>query len=1133
MCGIFAVLGGNARQVCPSAQLLGSLAQKSLEGIDSADLVEGLQRSAGALQQLDELLTNGAGVESLLVHEGVADSIVDAVARIDAHVRETEASLDNDRLPAGTDLEQLNAALVAVRDAKWSIERDRLRSVRAVEALLAGTRQRSAIDAYTAIQHSLSAIDRLEVRGRDSAGIAVAVRNAGPLSPELQARLGQRQDPRFLNNAVSVAGDVVTFVYKAAAEIGSLGDNVASIRRAIEADKDLRELLEAPTAQVTVVSHTRWASVGTVSEPNAHPVDSTEVGGEPAPYVIASLNGDVDNFMQLRHDNQLQLADDITTDAKVIPTLVSRQMANGEAALDAFRSTVAQFEGSVAIECLTAQAPDKLMLAVRGSGQGCYVGFADNAFVVASEPYGLIETCSSYFRIDGETPSPISGARGQVVELDAQNAGKPEGVRRVSYGGEELAFDPLELVVSEITTRDIDRGDAPHFLLKEISESPESVRRTLRGKIGGGSGRRSVDLSLDSFPQSIRSRLVSGEINQILAIGQGTAAVASQTIASVLEHIAPDIPVATKPATELSGFGLRDDMSNTLIVAVSQSGTTTDTNRTVDLARSRGASVIAIVNRRESDLTQKADGVLYTSDGRDVEMSVASTKAFYSQVVAATLLALAIAETRGDCDRREVHQLIEALRKLPEAMQTVLGRRSQVAKAAQEFAPSRRSWALVGNGANLIAARELRIKLSELCYKSIACDVTEDKKHIDLSSEPMIIVCAAGLSGSNASDVVKEVAIYKAHKACPIVICSEGTQIEAPAVIEVPVVHPAIDFVLSTMVGHLFGYDAALAIDAQARMLRSVRATVDDVIANADPDEDVTFARLRSEVSEQATEALRALRSTEFDGHLQTATGINLTSLLRASIGLLHLDALEVELDRPVTPLSMMHELVGGLSAAIDELTRPIDAVKHQAKTVTVGISRTEESYADIRLVKAAVEAGTARRNLSYRSMRLLSALEGAVVDVVGFTRYAVSGDVHTHNATVEVIGRGGIAEQMTSRADSDPRLIGTKHRAAYERVVTVGRGERDGRSVIIVPETEGQKVEAILLLHVEFEERLDAVAARQVLTGYRGRYSALVDAVTETEPEFDDTKLAEMPILELLVEPVRVLADNWRTTQP
>ena len=96
-------------------------------------------------------------------------------------------------------------------------------------------------------------------------------------------------------------------------------------------------------------------------------------------------------------------------------------------------------------------------------------------------------------------------------------------------------------------------------------------------------------------------------------------------------------------------------------------------------------------------------------------------------------------------------------------MRAVLAQRDVIGAAASAHAPFRRYWAVVGNGPNRIAAHEVRIKLSELCYKSIACDGTEDKKHIDLSSEPMILVCAAGLTGSNADDVAKELAIYRAQ----------------------------------------------------------------------------------------------------------------------------------------------------------------------------------------------------------------------------------------------------------------------------------------------------------------------------------------------------------------------------------
>src|SRR6185312_11440499 len=165
----------------------------------------------------------------------------------------------------------------------------------------------------------------------------------------------------------------------------------------------------------------------------------------------------------------------------------------------------------------------------------------------------------------------------------------------------------------------------------------------------------------------------------------------------------------------------------------------------------------------------------------------------------------------------EAHDILTALRKLPDAMRSVVDNREVIAPIAQRQALTRRYWAVVGSGSNIIAARELRIKLSELCYKAIACDATEDKKHIDLSSEPMTLVCAAGIEGSNIDDVGKEVAIYRAHRGVPIVIAGEPSRARfgaASEVIAVPAVHPRLDFILSTVAGHLFCYEAALAIDA-------------------------------------------------------------------------------------------------------------------------------------------------------------------------------------------------------------------------------------------------------------------------------------------------------------------------------
>src|SRR5690606_16330985 len=131
--------------------------------------------------------------------------------------------------------------------------------------------------------------------------------------------------------------------------------------------------LAGPDAEAIVLGHTRWASVGIISEPNAHPLDSLESGDAEGPFVTAVLNGDVDNFADLKGTEGLGIAPEITTDAKVIPTLVSRRLAGGAGLLDAFRATVASLEGSVAIGALAADEPDRLLLALRGSGQALYV----------------------------------------------------------------------------------------------------------------------------------------------------------------------------------------------------------------------------------------------------------------------------------------------------------------------------------------------------------------------------------------------------------------------------------------------------------------------------------------------------------------------------------------------------------------------------------------------------------------------------------------------------------------------------------------------------------------------------------------------------------------------------------------
>ena len=1138
MCGIIAVLRRKSRRSSPAAAVVEQAVAHAVRTLHAGFTASHIDDAASALRALDDQLRGVPGLMCLLANPATTASAKSQLSALHEQIAAFERSLDQSSNDAVDEqIELRNAALVRLKDALWSVWQDRIPHAEAVRELAGGGAiGLSAATAWSSIQTALRALDRLEVRGRDSAGISVMLSGLDLSSQRVRDLAKARaNDPLFMHGSVRIHDGVIDLAYKHAAEIGELGDNVRALRTALQRDELLHALLADERAEALVLGHTRWASVGVISQPNTHPLNSEETTARGAPYCIGVLNGDVDNHHQLIQEHGLAIADEITTDAKVIPTLVARCMQSGAPFAEAFRRTVASFEGSVATAAATAREPHRIALSLRGSGQALYIGLAEDAFVVASEPYGVIEECARYVRMDGETPgNPANpnGSRGQSVVLDRAHAGLLEGIGRVAFDGTPLPLADKNVTVAAVTTRDIDRAGFPHFLLKEIQQAPTSMQKTLRGRIVREGNRMRAVLPTSSLPDSTRTALQKGRFSRILVIGQGTAAVAGQAVAAALSQTLANtrIDVRALPATELSGFSLRDDMRDTLIIAISQSGTTTDTNRTVDLARQRGAVVLAIVNRRGSDLCDKADGVVFTSDGRDIEMSVASTKAFYAQCAAGWVLALAIARAAGVADDAREDELLRGLLALPDAMREVLAQDAAIEALAKAYAPQRRHWALVGNGHNKIAAAEVRIKLSELCYKSIACDATEDKKHIDLSSEPLIFVCAAGLVGSTADDVAKEVAIYRAHKAAPIVVASEGeTRFNgALHLVTVPVVDPALAFILSAMVGHLFGYEAALAIDALARPLREAREAIEDAIASGVTG-DQMLRRVSRQIVPMAQRFFDTLRTGSYDGNLEASTAVRLSGLLRDSLSPQPLEAYQEDSGKVGSPSGLIDDLTAALTRAIEELTRPVDAIKHQAKTVTVGISRSDEAVLDRSLVREVLATGAGRDRLAYRTLKVLGDLDGAVAAVTGFTRYQVEGDPSA-DATITVVDRGGVSLSMPSRVERNSSLRGTKRRVAAEREVLVARGRSDGRHVILVPEVKGSQTTGITLLHVRFHEHLPVATIRTVLQGYDRRYDRLVDWVTETEGSFRDDLLIDVPVVDLLVAPISEVADRWRS---
>ena len=1131
MCGIIAVLRRpSSREVPELVELLGLL--ESVSNSLSLEDLNMLKEHAESLDFVNSQLKGLPGFLALFNNENLVPAIETILDQLFDFFQnpEKQLSLSSD------DVEVLNVLSSRMRDLVWSIKKDRIGSYKRVIDLTSKkfTPSHQGFSALLSLQQALSGLDRLEVRGRDSAGLQILVWDHD---------LGDVEIPEDrLNDLLFRSGSVrkssngsLLFVYKTASEIGDLGDNTNSLRDSIISDDLLAKALSGKSVKANVVGHTRWASVGLISESNAHPMESIDTDKG---VVTTVQNGDVDNFADLIASSELRIPNGITTDARVVPELWQRNKIDGISTEESFIKAARNFEGSVAVAGVDVSQPESIFLSVKGSGQALYVGLAEDAYLVASEPYGLVEITNTYLRIDGEELISESNEKGQVIRLDMNSAGTLEGIVRKTFASDDAKVREEDLSQTEISTRDIDRGSYKHYLLKEIEESPSSVRSTLRGRLVKGENNEfDVRIGIETLPDQLKLDLKSGKIRKIFVIGQGTAAVAARASATAISRQLSEtqINVKAKPATELSAFDLVPDMSNTLVVAISQSGTTTDTNRTVELVRARGAKVIAIVNRRNSDLTDRADGVLYTSDGRDIEMSVASTKAFYSQVVAGYLLAFAMSEVVSVNKNSDGKAILKALNYLPEAMEELLDLREHISKLANQFAPPHRHWAIVGSGGNVIAAEEIRIKLSELCYKSIASDVIEDKKHIDLSSEPMILVCANGITGSTIDDIAKEVAIFRAHKAAPIVITdSEPNKFpDALDVISVPSTHPYLAFVLATMAGHLFGYEAACSIDNQAQPLRVAHAVIEKLANDRLTEQsiipnDEVFNHLREDIRKVSNFFFDELRNGRLNGHLEASTSVRLASLLRYSLGEIPLDLYQIEFGRVGTPSLVIDELAKALVLAIEELTRPVDAIKHQAKTVTVGISRSDENLLDVSLVKRVLEAGTSRDCISYETLKLLVSLDIAIDEVTGYTRYRISG-LDAGNPTLTIVDRDGVSVGIQSRVERDLELRGTKHRVATSKKVLLTKGLRDERTILLIPEVKDGETTGINLLHISLSENLSIEEIRTVLNGYHNRYEAIQDAVRETEPSFRDDFLSEQSIEELLIDSVDSVAERLR----
>jgi glucosamine--fructose-6-phosphate aminotransferase (isomerizing) len=1125
MCGIIAVLPAGAAPA-PVDFSGGAAAVLAAAAAVTAARDDRLAPALAALQDglaaLDGSVRGPAATAALLRDrsalaelERAADAADEAAGMAERELGRVAASWP------GARLEATQALLLAVRDLCWQLRDDRLGWVRGVDGLRGGSDPAPAtVLGFGAVETALRGLGRLEVRGRDSAGLVVRVAaEAGAVAAfalEQRAELAERRDRELGSGAVTAGPDCLWFAYKTAAVVGGLGDNVRRLRAAVSADRLLGRAFTLPGARVTVVGHTRWASVGRISEVNAHPLDSVLPGTRArGPYAVGVVNGDIDNHEQLRREEDVD-AGAITTDAKLLPVMLSARLAAGAPPEAALADVLHRCQGSFAAVA-QVEPHDELLLAVRGSGQSLYVGFAGGGWVVASEPYGVVGETDRYLRVDGRPPAP-GAASGALLRLRRDGAGTLDGLTRWDSGLAEHPVGETEVARAGMSSRDVALPGHRHYLAKEIAEAPDAVARTLRGRVAAGADggvRSRLDLA-----EEVRDRFRRGAVRRVLLVGQGTAHVACQGIAGIARPLLGGaVEVGAMPATELSAWHLPPDLGDTCLVAVSQSGTTTDTNRAVDLARERGAAVVAVVNRRESDLAAKADSVVHTSDGRDVEMAVASTKAFYAQVAAGTLLALELARELGTGSPERDEDVLRALSALPAALRRVVSDPEPARRAAADLAARQRHWSVVGSGPNRTAAAEIRIKLSELCYKAVPADAAEDKKHIDLSAESMIVVCAAGLDGAVGDDLAKEVQIFAAHRNPPVVVATEGdTRYDGAArhLLRVPATHPLLAWLLSVAAGHLLAYECALAVDAEAEPLRRALDLLPP--GAGEPGWGDGWRLALDPVRRPLGEVTGRVAGGTLDGCLPASTAVRLQLLEQVLDGRLDLDAYESVAGRTM-PAGLVRDLEETLTGAVDQLTRSIDAIKHQAKTVTVGTSRAEGVTGP--LVGELARRGVPVERLPFSVLRAVSALGPVVASVEGCTTYAVDlGGPFPH---VRLRERDGVARSIPSRVEADSRLRGTKLLVAQRQRALLTRGVRDDRLVLIVPEVERGVTTGLVLLHVTMRDRLPGAALRAAVAGYDAdRWREVVAVLTEADDgAVTDRRLERLGVEPLLVGPV------------
>jgi glucosamine--fructose-6-phosphate aminotransferase (isomerizing) len=439
---------------------------------------------------------------------------------------------------------------------------------------------------------------------------------------------------------------------------------------------------------ISGIAHTRWATHGVPSELNAHPHASGQVS--------VVHNGIIENHAELRAE---LVADgfvfDSQTDTEVIAHLLEREQQRGAALFDAVRTTVARLHGAYAIVAISAREPGTLAGARLGSP--LVVGYGEGENYFGSDVHALIPLTRRFSYLEEGDVAEITRTSVRIVDGSGQPVERP--VKTSSFNADAAQ-----------------KGDYPHYMLKEIHEQPQSVADTLEGRIAGGR------ILTQIFGVDAAELLERTEAVHIIACG--TSYHAGLVARYWIEQLA-GVPCSAEIASE---YRYREPVvkAGTLYVTISQSGETADTLAALKLAGQRDyLARMAICNVPESSIVREASMVLMTRAGP--EIGVASTKAFTTQLVALALFALELARAKG-LDAARYADGVRQLEHLPALIGEALKLDAQVQVLAGEFADKHHALFL-GRGTHWPVAMEGALKLKEISYIHAEAYAAGELKH--------------------------------------------------------------------------------------------------------------------------------------------------------------------------------------------------------------------------------------------------------------------------------------------------------------------------------------------------------------------------------------------------------------------